>query len=192
MVACKDFTDGGKRLLEFAHLKNTCINREQNGYGKEPSSILQAIDEQTLLPPDQLRDFFWDMFIADALLANFDRYNENWGILVNEQSKLVKIAPVYDCGSCLYPLSMAIYRRRTERGKVVWRCATRIEKGKEACLHWLTIKEQWIQGILVEIICGKKEYNEKMIRQEVEVIRVFSECIEIVRKSGVAISLKII
>ncbi len=103
VVACKDFTEGSKRLLEFAHLKNTCINSEQNGYGKELSSILQAIDEQTLLPPDQLRDFFWDMFIADALLGNFDRHNGNWGILVDEQSKSVEIAPVYDCGSCLYP-----------------------------------------------------------------------------------------
>lgn len=103
VVACKDFTEGGKRLLEFAHLKNTCINSEQNGYGKELFSILQAIDEQTLLPPDQLRDFFWNMFIADALLGNFDRHNGNWGILVNEQSKMVEIAPVYDCGSCLYP-----------------------------------------------------------------------------------------
>jgi site-specific DNA recombinase len=28
------------------------------------------------------------------------------------------------CGDC-----GASYRRRTERGKVVWRCATRIEKG---------------------------------------------------------------
>ena len=103
VVACGDFTEGGKRLIEFAHLKNTCINSEQNGYGKELSSIIQAIDEQTLLPPDQLRDFFWDMFIADALLGNFDRHNGNWGILVDEQSKTAGIAPVYDCGSCLYP-----------------------------------------------------------------------------------------
>ena len=103
VVACGDFTEGGKRLIEFAHLKNTCINSEQNGYGKELSSIILAIDEQTLLPPDQLRDFFWDMFIADALLGNFDRHNGNWGILVDEQSKTAEIAPVYDCGSCLYP-----------------------------------------------------------------------------------------
>lgn len=102
VVACGDFTEDGKRLIEFAHLKNTCINSEQSGYGKELSSILQAIDEQTLLPPDQLRDFFWDMFIADALLGNFDRHNGNWGILVDEQSKTAEIAPVYDCGSCLY------------------------------------------------------------------------------------------
>lgn len=103
VVACGDFTEGGKRLIEFAHLKNTCISSEQNGYGKELSSILEAIDEQTLLPPDRLLEFFWDMFIVDALLGNFDRHNGNWGILVEEQSKTAEIAPVYDCGSCLYP-----------------------------------------------------------------------------------------
>ncbi|MDW2797215.1 HipA domain-containing protein [Clostridium boliviensis] len=101
-VACGDFTEGGKKLIEFAHLKNTCISSEQSGYGTELSSILQAIDEQTLLPADQLRDFFWDMFIADAFLGNFDRHNGNWGILVDEQSKTAEIAPVYDCGSCLF------------------------------------------------------------------------------------------
>ncbi|SDG56498.1 hypothetical protein [Desulfosporosinus hippei] len=46
-MACGDFTEGGKRLIEFAHLKNTCISNEQNGYGKELSSIMQAIDEQS-------------------------------------------------------------------------------------------------------------------------------------------------
>jgi len=103
VVACGDFTEGGKKLIEFAHLKNTCISSEQNGYGTELSSILQAIDEQTLLPPDQLKEFFWDMFIADAFLGNFDRHNGNWGILVDEPSRTAEIAPVYDCGSCLYP-----------------------------------------------------------------------------------------
>lgn len=103
VVACKDFTSDGKVLMEFAHLKNTCINSEQSGYGKELESILKAIDEQTLLPPDDLRDFFWDMFITDALLGNFDRHNGNWGFLINETLKKAEIAPVYDCGSCLYP-----------------------------------------------------------------------------------------
>ena len=103
VVACGDFTDGGKKLIEFAHLKNTCINSEQSGYGTELSSILEAIEEQTLLPPDKLRDFFWDMFITDAFLGNFDRHNGNWGILVDECMETAEIAPVYDCGSCLYP-----------------------------------------------------------------------------------------
>ena len=103
VVACRDFTEGGKRLIEFAQLKNTCIDSEQNGYGKELDSILEAVNEQTLYPADELRAFFWDMFIADAFLGNFDRHNGNWGLLVNEEEQSVEIAPIYDCGSCLYP-----------------------------------------------------------------------------------------
>lgn len=103
VVACRDFTEDGKRLIEFAHLKNTCIDSEQNGYGKELSSILEAIDEQGIYPPDALRRFFWDMFVADAFLGNFDRHNGNWGFLVDEQKQQAELAPIYDCGSCLYP-----------------------------------------------------------------------------------------
>ena len=103
VVACGDFTEGGKRLIEFAQLKNACIDSEQNGYGTELSSVLDAIEEQELLPPQELRAFFWDMFIADALLGNFDRHNGNWGILVDEATQWAEIAPIYDCGSCLYP-----------------------------------------------------------------------------------------
>lgn len=103
VVACKDFTADGKKLMEFAHLKNTCIDSEQSGYGKELSSIMKTIDEQILLAPNVIRTFFWDMFIADALLGNFDRHNGNWGFLIDEGLKTAEIAPVYDCGSCLYP-----------------------------------------------------------------------------------------
>lgn len=103
VVACRDFTDGGKRLMEFAQLKNTCIDSEQNGYGTELSSIMTAIGEQKLIPQEELKAFFWDMFIVDALLGNFDRHNGNWGILVDEGKQTAEIAPIYDCGSCLYP-----------------------------------------------------------------------------------------
>jgi hypothetical protein len=46
---------------------------------------------------------YWDLFIADALLGNFDRHANNWGYLVNEDTNEISIAPIYDCGSCLYP-----------------------------------------------------------------------------------------
>lgn len=103
VVACKDFTADGRKLMEFAHLKNTCVDSEQSGYGTELSSIMKAIDEQSLVEPQKLKDFFWDMFVADAFLGNFDRHNGNWGILIDEQKQCADIAPVYDCGSCLYP-----------------------------------------------------------------------------------------
>lgn len=103
VVACKDFAVHGKTLMSFAELKNTCIDSEQNGYSKDLSSILETIQEQVLIPSQELQAFFWDVFIADALLGNFDRHNGNWGILVNQDTQTAEIAPVYDCGSCLYP-----------------------------------------------------------------------------------------
>lgn len=103
VVACKDFTADGKRLMEFALLKNTCIDSEQSGYGTELQTIMQTIDEQTIYPAEKLRSFFWEMFIADALLGNFDRHNGNWGLLIDEAQCSAELAPIYDCGSCLYP-----------------------------------------------------------------------------------------
>lgn len=112
VVACRDFTANGRRLMEFAHLKNTCVDSEQNGYGTELSSIMKAIEEQSLIEPQRLNEFFWDMFVADALLGNFDRHNGNWGILIDEQKQCADIAPVYDCGSCLYPQMDAIHMQK--------------------------------------------------------------------------------
>ena len=50
-----------------------------------------------------LEKHFWDMFVADALLGNFDRHNGNWGFLFDEAAGEASLAPIYDCGSCLLP-----------------------------------------------------------------------------------------
>ncbi len=103
VVACRDFAEGNRKLIEFAHLKNTCLDSDLDGYNTDLGSILRGIDEQRLILPDRLRTFFWRQFIGDALLANFDRHNGNWGILVDERVRHADLAPVYDCGSCLFP-----------------------------------------------------------------------------------------
>lgn len=105
-VACKDFVPSGYQLLEFSKIKNgclSCISENSNGYDTELVTILEAIDSQQLIEPREVRKFFWDMFIMDAYLGNFDRHNGNWGFLVNPDQREARIAPVYDCGSCLYP-----------------------------------------------------------------------------------------
>lgn len=65
------------------------------------------------------------------------------------------------CGDC-----GASYRRRTERGKVVWRCATRIEKGKGKCPNSPTLDEEWIKKILGEMVCKGDIYDESVIKKE--------------------------
>ena len=103
VVACKDFTSYGKVFRQFAELKNSQIETSKNGYGTEISEVLETIELQQIYDVTKLKEFFWDMFIADCLVGNFDRHNGNWGFLIDEKSKEVQIAPIYDCASCLYP-----------------------------------------------------------------------------------------
>ena len=103
VVACKDFTSPGIVLQDFASLKNTVINSGHSGYGTELSDITQAMEDQTAFPPALLKQHFWDMFIVDALIGNWDRHNGNWGFLYNTMTDELHLAPVYDCGSSLYP-----------------------------------------------------------------------------------------
>ena len=86
VVACKDFTTPDTVIQDFASLKNTIIDSEHNGYGTELSDILMAMDEQQAIDSDALKQRFWDMFIVDALIGNWDRHNGNWGFLYNSRT----------------------------------------------------------------------------------------------------------
>ena len=103
VVACKDFTSNGTVLKQFTELKNSQIETSKNGYGTELNEIMETIEEQQIYDVKDLKNFFWNMFIADCLVGNFDRHNGNWGFLINESLKKIEIAPIYDCASCLYP-----------------------------------------------------------------------------------------
>ena len=103
VCACRDFTVGGKILYDFCSIKNTVLDSESGGTGTELDDILDTIANQKFVAPDRLTEHFWDMFVIDALLGNFDRHNGNWGFLHDPVSGISEIAPVFDCGSCLLP-----------------------------------------------------------------------------------------
>lgn len=103
VVACKDFTANGLVLQDFASLKNTMIDSVHNGYGTELNDILITLEGQNAMEPEVLIKWFWDLFIVDALIGNWDRHNGNWGFLYNNSTDEITLAPVYDCGSCLFP-----------------------------------------------------------------------------------------
>jgi len=86
---------------------------------------------------------------------------------------------VLECGYC-----GASYRRRTERGKVVWRCATRMENGREKCADSPTLNEESVKGTLGKTVCMGEEYDEGKIRDKVESILIFSKYTDICCKNG--------
>lgn len=102
-VACQDFCSPGERLNEFSTIRNTLVGSSKSGHNKALLPILLSIDEQDIVPVKELKDRFWDMFVVDALIGNFDRHTGNFGIISNEIQHTNRLAPVYDCGSSLYP-----------------------------------------------------------------------------------------
>ena len=103
VVACKDFTRPGIVLQDFASLKNQIVDSVRNGYGTELDDIMETFEQQTAIETGSLKKWFWDLFLVDALIGNWDRHNGNWGFLYNTETDEMTLAPVFDCGSSLFP-----------------------------------------------------------------------------------------
>lgn len=106
VVACENFVPDGYSLVEFKNIENALLDHKAPKIPK----IQDVYDVLTHANPYFSGHFaqsalanFWDIFIVDALLGNFDRHANNWAYLVNDETQEMQIAPIYDCGSCLYP-----------------------------------------------------------------------------------------
>ncbi len=102
------------------------------------------------------------------LITSEDGMKEASGSKYNGKYLLGNLLVCGDCG--------ASYRRRTERGKVVWRCATRIEKGKNICPNSPTLDEEWIKERLSELLCDG-HYDERFVRDKVNKVEVYNKYI---------------
>lgn len=105
VCACEDFTNSDWRLVEFQNLKNSFPETPSSSNGQNTSieEILDVIENHKDINDNEyLKQHFWEVFIVDSLIGNYDRHNGNWGILVNDRTEEIKMAPIYDCGSCLY------------------------------------------------------------------------------------------
>jgi hypothetical protein len=49
----------------------------------------------------QVIEKFWNMYMIDALLGNFDRHGANWGFI--KCNNKYTLAPIFDNGSSLFP-----------------------------------------------------------------------------------------
>lgn len=106
VVACKNFVAEGYSLVEFKNIEDALLDHKA-------TKIPKIVDVYAIFTNDnpyfsgsfakEVLANYWDIFIVDALLGNFDRHANNWGYLINNQTQEMQIAPIYDCGSCLYP-----------------------------------------------------------------------------------------
>ena len=99
----KDFIAGtGFSLTEFALGGDSSYDTERQEHTAYTyDEILYLVQKHIKISdPEEIVRRFWEMFVLDALLANFDRHGYNWGFIKNG---IYRLAPVYDNGSSLFP-----------------------------------------------------------------------------------------
>ena len=102
VVVMKNFLDQEDTLVAFNGVGESSLERNKELYQytyEDITAMLQENMKSTNV--EETIERFWDMFIVDALIGNFDRHGGNWGFIKRDNH--YRIAPVYDNGSSLYP-----------------------------------------------------------------------------------------
>jgi len=166
----------GDTMLQKTFTEDFMTGKRSKNMGQRKRYYVK--DSHPAIVPAEVFDKVQEEMAKRArLISKEDGTIETSGSKYNGKYLLGNLLVCGDCGTS--------YRRRTERGKVVWRCATRIEKGKELCPHSPTLDEGWLQNTLSKAICKNGVYDEGIIRNEVDKIQVFDNYILISRKDGI-------
>lgn len=106
VVACENFIPDGYDFIEFKNIENALLFNKPGKIPKIQDIYEILLTESSYFTKEkggQALQRYWDTFIMDAFFGNFDRHANNWGYFVNKETKEISLAPIYDCGSCLYP-----------------------------------------------------------------------------------------
>lgn len=104
VVACEDFTQDGKKLIEFHKLVLQEVESDSLRTQSNVDNVMMVIEQtKQIVDKEEFKRKFWDMFIVDGYINNRDRNMDNWGGVLNDENEL-SFAPIYDCGSSLSAL----------------------------------------------------------------------------------------
>lgn len=102
VAACKNFITDGYQFVPFNDVGESTLDRDKETYQYSYEDIMQMLrDNSKLTNVETTISRFWDLFITDALIGNFDRHGANWGFLKKDNK--YKLAPIFDNGSSLFP-----------------------------------------------------------------------------------------
>jgi len=103
VVIIRDFLEEGEVFVPFNAVGDSSMDEDKEKYQYEYKDIIEMLQKNIKLTNvNETIDCFWNMYIVDALIGNFDRHGSNWGFI--KKHNAYRIAPVFDNGSCLFPL----------------------------------------------------------------------------------------
>lgn len=102
VVCVRDFLENGEVFVPFNGVGESMIDEDRERFRYSYSDIMRMLRVNAKLTDvEGTVARFWDIFIVDALLGNFDRHGSNWGFV--KKNDCYRMAPVFDNGSCLFP-----------------------------------------------------------------------------------------
>ncbi len=102
VVACKDFVTQNVQFVPFNDVGESTIEEDKEKYQYSYEDIISLLNaNKKLTNVEEVTSSFFDIYIIDALLGNFDRHGANWGFI--KKNNKYSMAPVFDNGSCLFP-----------------------------------------------------------------------------------------
>lgn len=102
VVVMKDFLGEDEIFVPFNGIGDSSLEQDKERYRYSYEDIIAMLkDNVKLTNVAQTIDLFWDMFIVDAFIANFDRHGSNWGFIKKDNQ--YRLSPVFDNGSSLFP-----------------------------------------------------------------------------------------
>lgn len=105
VVLCRNFVQPGAVLIEFGTFLRKHYDSGEIGKIPNIKQVYTILETDPMLSPqaDRFKACFWERFVGDALVGNFDRHKGNFGYLVGADDS-VTASPMYDNGGSLYPL----------------------------------------------------------------------------------------
>ncbi len=102
VVVIKDFLGEDEVFVPFNGVGDSSLEQDKEKYQYSYEDIIRMLKENVKLTDvEQTMHQFWDMFIVDALIANFDRHGSNWGFI--KKNHQYRLSPIFDNGSSLFP-----------------------------------------------------------------------------------------
>lgn len=102
IVACKSFVGNGVQFVPFNDIGESTLDWDKESYQYSYEDIMRMLrDNRKLTHVEETVSAFWELFVVDALIGNFDRHGANWGFL--KENNRYSLAPIFDNGSSLFP-----------------------------------------------------------------------------------------
>ena len=102
VVVMKDFIGEDEIFVPFNAVGDSTLEQSRERYQYTYHDIMQMLEENMKLTDvEGTIQHFWNMYLIDAWIGNFDRHGSNWGFL--KKDNRYRMAPIYDNGSSLFP-----------------------------------------------------------------------------------------